>query len=157
MRPLTGLAIAHAGVDALAGIEAVMGRAFDPVFGEAWSPAQCLAVLSMPGYALRIASIGTQISGFAIIRWVADDSELLLIAVDPAARGQGIGTALIGDWLTHGRATGASRFFLEMRTDNPAQRLYAQMGFAMCGHRPGYYKGADGAVRDAITMQRLMV
>jgi [ribosomal protein S18]-alanine N-acetyltransferase len=155
MTALGPVAINHVSIDELPLIEAIMDRAFDPAFGEAWSPAQCLAVLTMPGYAVRIASIADVIHGFSIIRWVLDESELLLLAVVPDARGRGIGTALIDDWLDVGRAEGASRFFLEMRTDNPAHRLYDAMGFSVSGRRPDYYRGRDGELRDAVTMQRI--
>jgi ribosomal-protein-alanine N-acetyltransferase len=146
--------IAGVGIDDLPQVEKVMARAFDPAFGEAWSPAQCLAVLTLPGYALRVATTAEELVGFAIIRWVADESELLLLAVEPAWRGQGVGSLLIRDWIELGMANGASRFFLEMRTDNPARQLYDQMGFSIVGRRPDYYRGKDGKLRDAVTMQR---
>jgi ribosomal-protein-alanine N-acetyltransferase len=41
-----------------------------------------------------------------------------------------------------------------MRTDNPARQLYDQMGFSIVGRRPDYYRGKDGKLRDAVTMQR---
>jgi [ribosomal protein S18]-alanine N-acetyltransferase len=154
--PLAGMQIGDVGLAELAEVEAIMARAFDPVYGEAWSPAQCLAVLALPGYAIRIAASESGIVGFAIIRWVADDSELLLLAVDPDQRGRGVGAALIADWLAFAGSKGAQRFFLEMRKDNPAALLYARMGFAMCGERRGYYRGGDGQVRDAVTMQRFI-
>jgi [ribosomal protein S18]-alanine N-acetyltransferase len=147
--------ISHVSQDELPAVEAIMVRAFDPRYGEAWSPAQCLAVLTMPGYALRIASGSRGITGFSVIRWVADESELLLLAVDPEARGRGVGTALLKDWMALAGKKGASRYFLEMRTDNPAKQLYARLGFTEVGLRTGYYRGADERMRDAITMQKL--
>lgn len=146
--------ISHVALDELSEVAAVMERGFDPLYGEAWNPAQCLAVLTMPGYALRVARGDRGIVGFAIVRWVADESELLLIAVDPAVRRMGVGSALLADWLALVADKGVRRFFLEMRTDNPALSLYIRHGFTECGIRPAYYRGPDGTARDAVTMQR---
>jgi [ribosomal protein S18]-alanine N-acetyltransferase len=141
-------------LDDLESVDAVMARAFDARFGEAWTAAQCLAVLTLPGYAVRIASHGGKVRGFSIIRHVADESELLLLAVDPPFREAGIGSALLGDWFAWARERGVTRHFLEMRVDNPARRLYEHFGFVERGVRKAYYRGKDAIVRDAVTMER---
>ncbi len=145
--------ICGGGIDELPAIDRLMAAAFEPRFGEAWSKAQCLATFTMPGYALRIAQVKERVVGFAIVRWVADESELLLLAVDPELRGQGIGSALLADWLELAGSKGARRYFLEMRTDNPAITLYNRFGFNTVSVRPAYYRGKDGYFRDAVTMQ----
>lgn len=144
------------GADSLAAVEAISRRAFDPRYGEAWSKAQCLSVLSLPGYRLRGAWIGdgvaATLAGFAIDRSVADESELLLIAVDPAYRCQGVAAHLLEDWLTNSRDKAIARAFLEMREDNPARSLYERTGFKQVAVRRAYYRGNDGVMRDAVTM-----
>lgn len=139
----------------MAAVERVMGRAFDAVFGEAWTPAQCLATFALPGYAWLGAhsAAGGAIAGFALFRSIAGESELLLLAVDPSNRRQGVGAALIAGWLDACRAGGATRCFLEVRADNPAQNLYVCSGFDPVARRTNYYRGGDGLLRDAITMQ----
>lgn len=146
--------IASGGIEELPAVDRIMQAAFDPDFGEAWSKAQCLATFTMPGYALRVARDGEAIVGFAILRWVADESELLLLAVDPARRGEGIGSALLTDWQTWIGARGVKRLLLEMRTDNPAMQLYLSHGFTVIGKRRDYYRGRNGHLRDAVTMQK---
>lgn len=148
--------IVSGGIDELPAVDRLMQAAFDPRYGEAWSKAQCLATFTMPGYALRIARAGDAIAGFAMIRWVADESELLLLAVDPAFRGRGIGGALITDWQALTRARGVRRYFLEMRTNNPAMQLYARFGFTVVATRRNYYTGTDGRKLDAVTMQHVL-
>jgi ribosomal-protein-alanine N-acetyltransferase len=148
--------IGSGGIDELPAVERVMEAAFDPRYGEAWSKAQCLATLAMPGYALRVARVQGRIAGFAIVRWVADESELLLLAVEPQARGQGIGTALLTDWLNLTGLRGVRRHFLEMRTDNSAMSLYNRFGFSIVSVRNAYYHGKDGQFRDAVTMHRVL-
>lgn len=146
------------GADALDDIEAISLRAFDHRYGEAWSKAQCLSVLALPGYrivgAWRGHTATARLVGYAITRSVADESELLLLAVDPAERRQGVATSLLSEWLNSAHEKGVVRAFLEMRTDNDARALYAGHGFVQIAVRSSYYRGNDGVMRDAVTMQR---
>ena len=140
-------------------IMAVMADAFDPAFGEAWTRGQVESALMMAGcdYSL-IGADGaapgdtSPAIGFAMMRYVFDEVELLLFAVTRACRGRGIGTRLLQDVLADARAGGAARMILEMRQGNPAEHLYRAQGFTQIGHRPKYYKQPSGERLDAITM-----
>lgn len=132
----------------------VMEAAFDPAYGEAWSTAQLLTLFALPSARVCVAWDGEVPCGFAAARVAGPESELLLIGVDPAWRGQGVGRRLIDDWLAWAADAGADEYFLEMRADNDAVYFYRQAGFVECGRRPQYYRGGDGVVRDAITMRR---
>ncbi|MEQ1726545.1 MAG: GNAT family N-acetyltransferase [Sphingopyxis sp.] len=145
------------GYDALEQVDRVMRSAFDPQYGEAWNKAQCLALMALPGYRLfgLMTPTGTML-GFSISRSVAGESELLLLAVEPAARRKSHGTMLIQNWIDDCRTDGAERLFLEVRADNPALHFYERSGFSRLATRPDYYRGLDGVMRDAITMQFLL-
>lgn len=156
-RAIPQIHIAALGAESLPLIEDISARAFDPRYGEAWSKAQCLSVLSLPGYRLRGAWIeeadnAPTLAGFSIDRSVADESELLLIAVDPVHRCKGVAAHLLEDWLTNSRDKDIVRVFLEMREDNPARSLYERTGFKQMAVRKAYYRGNDGVMRDAVTM-----
>ena len=154
------VAVRAIGVDHLAAVDAVMAAAFDPAFGEAWNSAQVLATLAMPGYRLRAAFVGPEedeLAGFAITRIVAGESELLLLAVDPVHRRQRVASALMHDWLLICKDQGVETAFLEMREDNPARSLYGAFGFVAVALRKSYYRGADGIVRNAVTMKRSLL
>lgn len=138
------------GIDGLADAMTVMARAFDPQFGEAWTASQCTGVLSMPGAQLLIARAPDPV-GFALIRTVIDESELMLLAVTPESRGQGIGHALLQHSIEAVTASGATNYFLEVRSDNPAIVLYEKFGLRQVGVRRDYYRGVDGRRRDALT------
>lgn len=135
-------------------IMAVMTAGFDPQWSEAWTRTQARTLFLVPGQAVWIAERDDVPVGFAAARAVADESELLLIAVDPAARRQGIASALIRGWLDWAFKQGCAATFLEVRDNNDAIGLYRRHGFEECGRRPGYYNGVDGTQRDAITMRR---
>lgn len=129
---------------------AIMRRAFDPRFGEGWTAAQCHGVLAMPGATLIIAR-DEQPVGFALVRVVAGEAELMLLAVLPEMRGRGIGRSLLSESMSLAARLGASAYFLEVRSDNPAIKLYEGQGLNRVGERRDYYRGNDGLRRDAIT------
>ena len=141
-------------LDDLEQVMNVMGRAFDPAFGEAWNRAQCLGILALPDVTLSVAvddADGTVV-GFGLSRMLVDDGELLLLAVDPGHRSCGIGRALIEHAATWAADRGAARLLLEMREGNEAAGLYQTCGFGRIGRRPQYYRGPDGAPFDALTL-----
>lgn len=146
--------LATARVGDLPAVMRVMDAAFDPAFGEAWSAAQLLTLFALPSARICLAWDGDRPCGFSAARISGPESELLLLAVDPARRGRGIGARLIADWQAWAKEQGAEDYFLEMRADNGAAELYERTGFSECGRRPAYYRGGDGVVRDAITMRR---
>nr|WP_324255323.1 GNAT family N-acetyltransferase [Sphingomonas sp. PL-96] len=135
-----------ADLDAVAG---VMGEAFESRFGEAWTPAQCLGMLSLPGVCLTLAEQDGRLAAFALSRAVADEGELLLIATRPAARSRGIGGMLLRSVVEDARRRGLARLHLEVRQGNPAVHLYTREGFAKVGERPLYYRGRSGEAFDA--------
>lgn len=145
-------------------IMAIMDVAFDPQWGEAWNRRQVSDALVMPHtHAILIADDGTIWSGngsapagFVMSRHAADEEELLLIGVVPKARGKGIGKALIKALFEHAALRGMAKVFLEMRSNNPAEHLYRQMGFEPIGQRRDYYRLADGGRMDAITFARML-
>ena len=132
----------------------VMVNAFDPMFGEAWNAGQCLGILSLPDVWLTFAEEDGRAVGFALSRLLMDEAELLLLAVEPEARGHGVGRALIERSAAIAVEKGAHRLLLEVRDGNHALNLYRDAGFEEIGRRPDYYRGLDGTTRDALTLAR---
>ena len=89
--------------------------------------------------------------GFALVRTVAREAELLTLAVAPGSQRQGIANALMTEWMSQVRAESA---FLEVASDNQAAlSLYRKHGFAPVGRRMAYYRRPDGPAVDAVLMQ----
>ena len=133
----------------------VMTSAFDDRFGEAWTRSQCAGILPMPGVRLVLAKIGNgRTAGFTLFRTVADESELLLLAVAPEFRRHGIGRMLLDHFLKDAANSGATRVHLEVREGNPAVIMYRQSGFSFAGRRRKYYRGRFGGEFDALTLNR---
>jgi ribosomal-protein-alanine N-acetyltransferase len=140
--------------DNLDSVMAVMNRAFASRFGEAWTRSQLAGILPMAGVSLTIARDpeSDKAVGFSLSRTVADESELLLIAVLPSHHRRGIGRRLLEDFVEHARNDRVARVHLEVRDGNPAVAMYQNAGFSPVGRRRNYYHAADGERFDAITL-----
>jgi ribosomal-protein-alanine N-acetyltransferase len=134
----------------------IMDDAFDPAFGEAWSSAQCLSALTIPGCRLLIAKQDDVICGFAMSRWVLDTEELLMIGVARGRQRQKVGTLLLDEIIRLARQESRTQLFLEVRDGNHAHDFYSDIGFKPIGRRKNYYKGSDGNRPDAITMTYIL-
>ncbi|MGB3245795.1 MAG: N-acetyltransferase [Sulfitobacter sp.] len=92
--------------------------------------------------------------GFALTRTIAQESELLTLAVDPAHQRQGIAKALLMQWLS-AISQMADTAFLEVAADNHAARaLYAQVGFEQIAQRRAYYLRKAAPAVDALILRR---
>lgn len=141
------------GSDDLDAVLDVMDGAFQPCFGERWTRSQCSGILPMNGVRLRLAGHdGQRPRGFSLMRVIADEAELLLIAVHPRAQRGGIGQALLDDFIAYARGAGARHLHLEMRSGNPAMTLYSGNGFVIAGRRRDYYHSPQGEHYDALTL-----
>ena len=132
----------------------VMDEAFGKRFGEAWTRSQLGGILPMAGVSLILAReprSGDTI-GFSLFRTVAEESELLLIAVMPDCHRRGIGRVLLDDFLDRARNDGVARVHLEVRDGNSAVGLYRDAGFSPVGRRRNYYHASDGRRFDAVTL-----
>ena len=146
-----------AGSNDLGDVMQVMSSAFDARYGEAWTRRQCAGILPMAGVSLRIARSETGAPvGFSLFRTVADEAELLLLAVDPDRRRQGVGRSLLDDFVEHAKGLGVALVHLEVRENNPAIQMYSAAGFSAAGRRRDYYSGSDGSRYDALTYTRTL-
>ncbi len=83
---------------------------------------------------------------------VADELHILNVAVAPEHRGVGYGRGLFAAVLDTARKNGARYAALEVRESNlPAQKLYSNFGFQICGRRRAYYRNNG---EDALVMER---
>ena len=156
MSTVAGPVIALADERHLEALMTVMRASFDAIYGEAWSALQLAGSLGQPGSFARQAIDGRgEVAGFTLCRVAGPEVELLLIAVSPHHRGQGIGHSLLETVCNDAYRRGASDLFLEVRENNlVARALYRRLGFVDVGRRPDYYAGSAGDRHAAITMRR---
>lgn len=122
-----------------------------------WGEADFIAAFQAGHLCLTARDDAAEVIGFALGRALPDEAELLLIAVDPERRREGVGRLLLSTLEARLAESGARVMHLEVRASNhAAQRFYAALGYSVSGRRPGYYPaGAHASVReDAILMTR---
>jgi ribosomal-protein-alanine N-acetyltransferase len=130
-----------------AAMAAIHAEAFPPA--DAWSADSIAKLLRMPGAIAFLDPAG----GMIMARVVADEAEILTLAVAPDARRRGLGRRLLTRAAREARTFGATRLFLEVAEANYAARtLYSESGFSECGRRPHYY--SDGS--DALVLHRTL-
>lgn len=80
------------------------------------------------------------VKGFAEVRVVLDEAEVLALAIAPDWQGRGLGSLLLQQVLAELRAQQCRRCVLEVRRSNiRAQGLYLKAGFVQDGVRRAYY------------------
>ncbi|MCR5812949.1 MAG: ribosomal protein S18-alanine N-acetyltransferase [Desulfovibrio sp.] len=119
-------------------------------FSLPWSLEQCRLSFSRLAFA-AFGLFSEQEALFAYISFyhVADEMEILNLAVVPEMRRQGHGHFLLTTALKAGRKLGIQKVWLEVREHNTAAlALYAGCGFQPCGRRNKYYTdtGEDALV-----------
>lgn len=93
-----------------------------------------------------------QVLGFCILQPVLDEANLLLMAIDPAQQGQGLGYQLLEASVAMLK-NNPVQIFLEVRETNIAAiKLYEKSGFHQIDLRKNYYPGSNGTREHAIIM-----
>lgn len=117
-----------------------------------WSTESLLETIA-PGFAWVAeggAGIAGSAIGFVVGQLVADEFEILNLAVGKAFRRLGIATQLVSVALNDARAASVRQTFLEVRASNGgAVALYTGLGFRVCGRRAKYYRDP---VEDALLL-----
>ncbi|MEV0899409.1 GNAT family N-acetyltransferase [Actinoplanes sp. NPDC049802] len=97
-----------------------------------------------PGWSLLAVLPGIGDAGFV----TAADGWIVQVGVLPAARGAGLGGALVRESLRRMAATGAAEAWLCVDVDNPAGGLYRRLGFQEHGRRARYHLAPEPAGED---------
>lgn len=117
-----------------------------------WSAAEIAGLVASP----LVFVLGDP-RGFVMGRVIADEAELLTLAVAPGARRQGRGAALLAGFEAAARDRGAATAFLEVAADNAAARaLYLGAGWIPAGKRRGYYRTPEGLGVDAEILSKVL-
>jgi len=117
-----------------------------------WSRESYEKLCKLEGFLAFVNEMAGSISGFVVGRQVADEGEILNLAVRRQNRRRGEGHALLSAILEQLHRRGVNKVFLEVRESNEAGiAFYEKMGFAKTGRRPGYYREPEEA---AVLMEK---
>ncbi len=123
-------------------------------FGHAWSDEEFAALIADRGVFAVGLRRGRRLAGFVLVRVVADEAEILTIAVRPKDRRRGYGRMLMDEALRRLHRAGAAACFLEVdRGNGPAVALYRSLGFENVGERRNYYQTGSQGEGTALVMR----
>lgn len=122
-------------------------------FPDPWSQKSLRDTLREDRCCMLAAEAGDTLCGYLNATYLFEELNLNRIAVLPAFRRQGVGSALLQtlvDFCTERRLT---RLTLEVRASNlPAQRLYESFGFHPLGQRKNFYQNPP---EPAVIMEKI--
>ncbi|HEY3257624.1 MAG TPA: ribosomal protein S18-alanine N-acetyltransferase, partial [Gemmatimonadaceae bacterium] len=135
--------------DDIAGVAAIERDSF----GDPWSERSFQELLGTRSAIFLVATRADakMILGYIVAMVVAEQAEILNLAVAPSVRRQGLGGELLDAGIAAVSALGAREAFLEVRESNKsALGLYGSRGFAALARRSRYYRNP---VEDALVLR----
>jgi [ribosomal protein S18]-alanine N-acetyltransferase len=124
-------------------------------FSDPWSAGSFREALAHPAVFFAGARRDeSELAGYVVAWFAADEGEIANLAVAPEGWGLGIGRALLDAALEEAGRRDVAAVYLEVRDSNErARRLYRSRGFEEVGRRRGYY---SHPVEDAIVLRRTL-
>ena len=152
LKPISGAA-------AITGATAADAEALASLYAEAlppgWPAHELAAACGDPNRAVLKAANGTEVQGFLILQFAADEAEILGFAVAKNQRRLGHAASLLRQGISLCQSRFTSCIYLEVAESNePARRLYEKFGFVLTGRRKNYYSSSSSASETAILMKR---
>ena len=111
------------------------------IFSMPWSAAGFADTLPREDVIFLVAYEQDELLGYVGIYCMLDEGEITNVAVAPAARRRGIARALLTELKQQLACRNVTQIVLEVRVSNePAIRLYEQLGFSVLGVRKNFYE-----------------
>ena len=124
-------------------------------FSAPWVEDAVRAELDNPLSLWLVAADGEDVLGYVGSQTVFEDTDILNVAVKPAARRRGIAETLLRALEQRLILNGAQRITLEVRISNaPALALYEKLGYVRVGLRRNYYEKPR---EDALILQKRLL
>tara|TARA_S200000501_G_scaffold177680_1_gene167360 strand:+ start:6767 stop:7228 length:462 start_codon:yes stop_codon:yes gene_type:complete len=133
---------------------------WDKEASDSWPIKSLPACLAKSQYAMQVVDVSGDIRAACLFSVVADQCELLFIAVNPTQKRQGMALQLLHSLINHCRTMVVENIFLEVRESNfPAIALYRAAGFLVTGRRENYYpfRSTDEPIREAALIFQLAI
>lgn len=110
-------------------------------FADPWSQQSVASELDNPLSLWLVWVEDDKVLGYVGSQTVMDETDMMNVAVAPAARRRGIARKLIETLMQQLQQQGSHCLSLEVRVSNtPAIALYERLGFREVGRRPNYYR-----------------
>jgi len=116
-------------------------------FDDFWSFSTLKEELENENSSYIIGKIHNEIIGFAGLKIIFDQADIMNIVIKKTYRNQGIGTLLLENLILLAKDLNISTLFLEVNEQNkPAIHLYEKLGFEKLGVRKKYYNNNNGII-----------
>lgn len=116
-------------------------------FDNFWNKAILKEELINPNSKYIIAKIGNEIVGFAGIKIILDEADIMNIVTKKSFRNKGIGSFLLKNLITISKNSKVKSINLEVNEENlSAIHLYEKNGFEIIGTRKNYYKNKNAII-----------
>ena len=116
-------------------------------FDDFWSFSTLKEELENENSSYIIGKINNEIIGFAGLKIIFDQADIMNIVIKKTYRNQGIGTLLLENLILLAKDLNISTLFLEVNEQNkPAIHLYEKLGFERLGIRKKYYNKNNGII-----------
>lgn len=116
-------------------------------FDDFWSFSTLKEELKNENSSYIIGKINNEIIGFAGLKIIFDQADIMNIVIKKTYRNQGIGTLLLENLILLAKDLNISTLFLEVNEQNkPAIHLYEKLGFERLGIRKKYYNNNNGII-----------
>ena len=116
-------------------------------FDEFWSDSILKEELNADNSNYLIAKLNQKIVGFAGIKILMDEADIMNIVVKKDSRNQGIGSLLLKELINLAKKLNLASITLEVMEENySAIHLYRKFGFKQVGIRKNYYKDKNGLI-----------
>lgn len=121
-------------------------------FDDFWNKAILKEELINPNSKYIVAKIGNEIVGFAGIKIIFEEADIMNIVTKKSFRNKGIGSLLLKNLITISKNSNVISIDLEVNEENlGAIHLYTKFGFEILGTRKNYYKN-----KNAIIMKKII-
>jgi len=142
-RPANQLVVVACRKENLSEVESILKASPEAA---AWSGTALASTFKRDSSHFLIGWQREEIAGFIAGRRVADEGEILNLAVKPSYRRYGVGKALVKALMELFAREAVLQVFLEVRESNAAAvAFYQSLGFRQVGRRALYYREPDEA------------
>ena len=116
-------------------------------FDDFWSFSTLKEELENENSSYIIGKINNEIIGFAGLKIIFEQADIMNIVIKKTYRNQGVGTLLLENLILLAKDLNISTLFLEVNEQNkPAIHLYEKLGFERLGIRKKYYNKNNGII-----------
>lgn len=116
-------------------------------FDDFWNYNILKEELNSPNSCYIVAFLNNEIVGFAGIKFIVNEADIMNIVTKKIFRNQGIGKLLLENLIQLAKSLNLASITLEVNEENaPAIHLYKKFGFEILGLRKNYYQNKDGII-----------